>query len=437
MRPCRGMLVLTVLAVAACRGDAPRRAPPVPVASGVPVAPVVPDAAVRAATWYRAVIRSADGTEVPFFLGFDPAAHGGEAIFKAGSHEVRTGATFDGETLDAPMAVHQTAVHGSVGPTGTLSGTFSTSWKSWGASSLPFEAHLVSAPALGALDPLMPLPGQPAEPPLDLGEPRTVWRIAMAESGAGRLVLTQHAPGELEGVIAFDTGNRVDLAGTARGHRVALTGFDGTAGYRLELDLDAASTHARGHWIAGHRLDWREDFTARRGPDFELAEKTKAASKRAVITLPDLPELRALPAGPLVVELAGSWCSTCRSAAPFLVALERDYHARGLQMVTLLYELTGDPATDAKQVATFRQTYGVTWPVVAVPGDVDHFAEIIPGGLRDVDPGGFPMMLFLAADRTLVGLHAGFPGATDTVDRAHAEATIRATVDRLLGAPLR
>ena len=39
---------------------------------------------------------------------------------------------------------------------------------------------------------------------------------------------------------------------------------------------------------------------------------------------------------------------------------------------------------------------GVTWPVVPVSGDIDSFSEIMPSGLDDLNPAGFPLTLFLA-----------------------------------------
>jgi hypothetical protein len=59
-------------------------------------------------------------------------------------------------------------------------------------------------------------------------------------------------------------------------------------------------------------------------------------------------------------------------------------------MVSLLYEFSDDRALDAAQAETFKKTYGVTWPVVPIPGSIDDFAEILPRGLADINPAGFP-----------------------------------------------
>jgi thiol-disulfide isomerase/thioredoxin len=344
-----------------------------------------------------------------------------------GGHDVRTEATFDGKTLKVPIAVHQTAVEATVGPDGNLAGTFSTSWRAWGTSSISLAATKVAAPVLRELGTV-----GPGGEPIDLKEARTVWRIATNDSGVAKLVVEQVAPGELSGVLLFDTGNFVYLAGNGRGDEVVLTGFDGTSAYRLELVLATDRTSARGKFFGGHRFDWRETLTATRGADFVLAVKTRAERSGAKIELPEHRELAALPPGPLVVELGGSWCSTCRNAAPFLVELYREYRPRGLNMVTLLYEFSDDAAVDAKQAETFKQSYGVTWPVVPIRGGLDDFAEILPSGLTDVNPAGFPITLFLAPDRSLVALHVGFPATDAAAEFRRVAAEFRANIEAIL-----
>ncbi|MGH7536625.1 MAG: TlpA disulfide reductase family protein, partial [Gemmatimonadales bacterium] len=44
----------------------------------------------------------------------------------------------------------------------------------------------------------------------------------------------------------------------------------------------------------------------------------------------------------VLVDVFGTWCPTCHDAAPHLVRLHRRYHGRGLEIVGLAYEVTGD-----------------------------------------------------------------------------------------------
>jgi thiol-disulfide isomerase/thioredoxin len=421
--------VLIALSLLGCKEER-AAAPPAPVVvAPAVVAPAAraPDVAPRAPTWYRATVRAADGVEVAFLLGVPAPDAPGEAIFRVGGHDVRSAATFDGKALNIPLAVHQTTVAAALDPGGVLHGTFATTGRAWGASSIPLTATAIAAPAVAVLD---TAGGTGAA--LDLGAPRTVWRLAMSDSGVAKLVVEQPRPGELTGLLSLATGNIIYLAGTARGDAIVLCGFDGTSGYRLELALDAGHARARGKFFGGERLDWRETLSATRGAEFALAMQTRPARPGIKVGLPNQPELAALPPGPLLVEISASWCSTCRNAAPFLVELARTYQPRGLRMVTLLYDLTDDRAADAKQAETFKAAYGVTWPVVAVSGGLDLLPEILPSGVVGVNPAGFPITLFLGADRSLVALHAGFPAADARDEFGRVTAEFRATIETLL-----
>jgi thiol-disulfide isomerase/thioredoxin len=424
----RHLSVLIALSLLGCkrtRDDAP----PAPLAAPVLATPDAGLARVAepAPTWYRATVRAADGVEVPFLLGVPAPDVPGEAIFRVGGHDVRSAATFDGKTLNIPLAVHQTTVDATIDPAGVLHGTFATTGRAWGASSIPLTATKIAAPSVAVLE-----PAGGTGPALDLGAPRTVWRLAMSDSGVAKLVIEQPRPGELTGLLSLATGNLIYLAGTARGDAIVLSGFDGTSGYRLALALDAGHARAGGTFVGGERLDWRETVSATRGAEFALAIETRPVRPGVKIGLPNQPELAALPPGPLLVEISASWCSTCRNAAPFLVELARTYQPRGLRMVTLLYDLTDDRAADAKQAAIFKAAYGVTWPVVAVSGGLDVLPEILPSGVVGVNPAGFPITLFLAADRSLVALHAGFPAADARDEFGRVTAEFRATIESLL-----
>jgi hypothetical protein len=118
------------------------------------------------------------------------------------------------------------------------------------------------------------------------------------------------------------------------------------------------------------------------------------------------------------------------------VELYREYQGRGLTMVTLLYEFSDDRVVDAQQAEMFKKAYGVTWPVIPISGGMDSFSEIMPSGLADLNPGGFPLTLFLAPDRSLVAIHAGFPAADAPDEFRRVAAEFRATIDALLASSI-
>ncbi|MEO7730783.1 MAG: hypothetical protein ABIY55_07420, partial [Kofleriaceae bacterium] len=250
---------------------------------------VVASPVEHAPTWYRATIRAADGIESSFLLGLPAPGAPGQAIFRVGGHDVPNTATFDGKTLTIAMAVNQTTVAATLGPDGVLRGSFAASGRMWGSSSLALTATKIAAPTVRALATVAATGAA-----LDLGEPRTVWRLAMSDSGEAKLVIDQTAPGELAAVLYFTTGNIVYLAGDGRGDAMVLAGFDGAATYRLELALAADLAHASGTFFGGKRLDWRESLGATRGAEFALAIDTRPTQPGVRIGFPNQPELAAL-----------------------------------------------------------------------------------------------------------------------------------------------
>ena len=66
----------------------------------------------------------------------------------------------------------------------------------------------------------------------------------------------------------------------------------------------------------------------------------------------------------VLIDIFGTWCPTCHDAAPLLAELYRDYHARGLEVVGLAFEVAGDSTIDAPQVRRYRDKFGLMFPLL-------------------------------------------------------------------------
>ena len=92
-----------------------------------------------------------------------------------------------------------------------------------------------------------------------------------------------------------------------------------------------------------------------------------------------------------------------------LVDLYRRYHRRGLEIVGLAYEVTGDTAVDAPLVRRFRATHAIPYPLLlAGVSDAAAAGATLPQ-LRGFT--AFPTSIFLGRDGRVRLVHAGFLGA--------------------------
>ena len=81
--------------------------------------------------------------------------------------------------------------------------------------------------------------------------------------------------------------------------------------------------------------------------------------------------------------------------------LYRDYHARGLEIVGLAYEVSGDRRQDAPQMRRYRDKFGIPFPLL-LAGVND--TEAVSAALPQLDGfTAFPTTIFLGRDGESAG----------------------------------
>jgi thiol-disulfide isomerase/thioredoxin len=149
-----------------------------------------------------------------------------------------------------------------------------------------------------------------------------------------------------------------------------LATFDGAHAFLFRAGLQPDGSLAGVFWSGS---DWTERWTAVRDAEARLPDAFAQTTWTGAVGLGDLvfPDLEGAPrslddpafAGRArIVQVFGSWCPNCHDASRELVRLHRKYGPRGLSIVGLAFEVTGDPKTDAAQVAAYADRHGVSWP---------------------------------------------------------------------------
>jgi thiol-disulfide isomerase/thioredoxin len=226
----------------------------------------------------------------------------------------------------------------------------------------------------------------------------------------------------LEAHISSNTSDYGPFAGSVIADSFALGLFDGSFVYLLTGKL--VGDTLRGIFHAG--LKTQTPWIAVRGSgSSHLRSPTEISSADTSQPLrfafPDLdgrmfrsddPRIRGKV---VLVEIMGSWCPTCHEATPGLLRLYQRYHSRGLEVIGLAFEATGDTAVDGAQARRFRDKFNIPFPILlAGVNDEQSIADALPQ-LRDVT--AFPTTIFLGRDGRVRWIYAGYHGFTRGTER--------------------
>ncbi|HXE56599.1 MAG TPA: TlpA disulfide reductase family protein [Gemmatimonadales bacterium] len=252
-----------------------------------------------------------------------------------------------------------------------------------------------------------------------------------------RVFELRNGPAGLEGTILSNTGDYGHFSGWARADSFALAHFDGSNVYLLTGRL--VGDTLKGIFHAGLRTQTRWIAVRSTGkPHLKRPTEITRADTTAPFrfAFPDLDGRLVTSDDPrfrgkvVLVDIFGSWCPTCHDAAPVLVRLWRDYHRRGLEIVGLAYEVSGDTAVDARQVRRFRDKFGIPYPLlIAGINDVEATAATQPqlAGFTS-----YPTTIFLGKDGRVRRVHAGFYGPATGERHRQLVREFRREIERLL-----
>ncbi len=242
----------------------------------------------------------------------------------------------------------------------------------------------------------------------------------------------------LQGTIISNNGDYGHFWGQMAGDSFAIAHFDGSFVYLLTGQLRGDTL--RGIFHAGLRS--QTPFTAVRSSGKPHLTPPTAVTRADqtqpfAFAFPDLQGQLVTAADArfqgkvLLVDIFGTWCPTCHDAVPALVALYRDYHARGLEIVGIAFEATGDTAIDVPLVRRYRDKYQIPFPLL-VGGTSDQ--EVVAASLSQLDGfSAFPTTIFVGRDGRVRRVHAGFYGPATGAQHDALVKEFRREVEQLLG----
>ena len=252
-----------------------------------------------------------------------------------------------------------------------------------------------------------------------------------------RLLVFRNGERGLEGGVISNTGDLGGFWGRAVGDSFMIARFDGNSVYVLAGRLRGDTL--RGVFHAGLRtqtpyLAVRSSGAPHLSPPTELTSADTTAPFH--FTFPDLQGRLITQDDPrfkgkvVLVDIFGSWCVTCHEATPHLLELYREYHPRGLEILGLGYEVTGDSATDNPAIRRFRDKFAIPWPLLhAGMSVVEATAASLPQ-LHGFT--AYPTTLFLGRDGRIRIVYAGFRGPSSGAQHQKQIADYRRIIESLL-----
>lgn len=386
-------------------------------------------------TW-RAVLTTPGG-ELPFLLVID--AQG--AVIRNGAEVVPfSSVERDGSRVVLRMEGYDSAIHATwEGPGAPMTGEWIRTRPEGEQDRLPFRAT----------------PGEtrrflPAEHKAVPDAPASVagaWAVVFSDEDGqepARGEFTQEGR-MVTGTFLTPTGDYRFLAGDYQGGVLRLSCFDGAHAFLFRARADGETTLSGDFWSRG---TYHATWTARRiEPDaeedglpdpFEMVGLTNDEG-RLQFTFPDLDgepvslSDRRFAGEVVLVSLFGTWCPNCNDEAPILARWHRDYRERGLQIIGLAYEFTGDVERDRRMVRLYAKRYGLEFPLL-LAGISDKAAA--SATLPDLTAVlAYPTTVFVGRDGRVRNIHSGFEGPATGEHHEQLVARMEAIIEELLAEP--
>lgn len=383
---------------------------------------------------WRAVL-TLPGGELPFTLRIEEGSSGLAAVAVNGEEQAR----FDSVRVEASQVVLRFDVYDSelraeLSPDGAL---LTGEWWKAGRTRLPFAATLGDSRRF--------LPGADAgkgSAPSVAGAWSAVFKRKRGdESARGEFSQTGE---RVRGTFLTPTGDHRYLEGDFQDGALRLSAFDGGHAFLYSARQQADGRLEGEFWSgSGAAVPWTARSVASSGHDglsdaFSQAGLTNPEG-RLRFTFPDL-EGRPVSLTDerfrgkvVVVNLFGSWCPNCNDEAPLLAGWQRRHRDRGLQIVGLAYEETGDPEADRRSVRVFARHHGLEYPLLlAGLSNREAAAKTLPDFMGLF---AFPTTVFIGRDGRVRKIHSGFAGPGTGAHHQKLVAELDALVESLLEEP--
>ncbi len=243
----------------------------------------------------------------------------------------------------------------------------------------------------------------------------------------------------LRGTFLTPTGDYRYLEGMVDGREMVLSCFDGGHAFLFKARLTEENGLRGDFWS---RDSWHETWSATRDENADLEDPFGLTSLKEGLSAFrfNFPDLEGKPVSQddpslqnkvRIVTIFGSWCPNCNDEAPFLQQLYEDYNERGLEVIGLAFEMTGDAQRDIRVLKRFQRRHGLTYPILLAGGSTSKAkaAEALPDLTHVL---AYPTTIFIDRQGKVAAIHTGFSGPGTGIHYENLQRTIRQKIETLL-----
>jgi thiol-disulfide isomerase/thioredoxin len=256
---------------------------------------------------------------------------------------------------------------------------------------------------------------------------RATFRNESGKSYPATGVFTQQGT-RLTGTFLTTTGDYRYLSGQVSGQNMRLSTFDGSHAFLftahngpkepIDITKEYAPNTLFGDYYSGKVS--HETWTAvpdpnAKLPDADTLAHLKKGESRLNFKFPNVIEGSSISPTDakyrgkvVVVQILGSWCPNCMDETNFLAPWYEKNKARGVEIIGLGYERSGDYKVSAPKLRSMRERFKIGYDVgFAGVSNKDSVARSLPQLAKFV---AFPTTIFLDKKGNVRKIHTGFAG---------------------------
>lgn len=433
----RWLLAISLLVSCDSGSASPAQPRPATPESSEPSASEQPSGLVG--TWHATL--EMDGGALPFALELSRELGTPSAVVLNGSERVQPSkVSMDGDALELAFDVYDSTIRARLDG-GVLRGTWVHTMPK-GPETIAFAATRGPAPRFSA-----PIP----RPEHDV--PATVagnWSVVFTEPDgatfpAQGIFESVGGDGHVHGTFLTQTGDYRFLEGRYASGRLELSGFDGAHAFLLRADAAPDGTLGGDFWaMGGYHATWVATKMVE-GEASPLADPTSVvasspeADGRFAFAFPDVHGTVITHDDPrfadkvVLVDIFGTWCPNCNDQAPLLARWHREYGPRGLELVGLAFEMTGDEQRDRRFVSRYAERHGLEFPLLlAGISDKAQASAALPALSRVAS---YPTTILVGRDGRVRRIFSGFSGPATGEHHVSLVRTMEQEIERLLAEP--